>query len=151
MTQQAVGRLLCLCERNERCGEEENKKETADGQVSASPNICETFRRVFFRAGPHTSSSDSAAESLGVSVWNLRAAKRPSAVLHGGFHAQAVSRADPLSLCCAALRLLLQVADVGDDVLNLGVGQLACVALHLAHAVFGLLEQVGVGGLRVFR
>ena len=110
------------------------------------------FRRaVLPRLVPMLLLSDSAGSRWG-SPGGISAPRHNahSPVLRGGFARTRFSAA-PLSLCRAACVLLLQGADVGDDVLNLGVGQLAGVALHLAHALFGLFEEVGVGRLHVFR
>src|SRR5580700_9835018 len=66
MTHQAIGSLLCLRGRNERCDKEENEYQIADRRLSVSPNSSGTsFLGQFSRADPHTSSSDSASEELG--------------------------------------------------------------------------------------
>jgi hypothetical protein len=152
VTEEAIGRLLCLCAVGTKPAA---KKRTI--RDSCRSGVCEPdwqrnivpqaiSRRwspyFFFRF------RFGVAGGLRVESPRLSAYSRTRYFMAGSVRRDSPCE-PPLLLCCAALRLLLQGADVRDDVLNLSVGELARVALHLAHAVFGLLDQVSVSGLDI--
>src|SRR5580658_9827469 len=75
---------------------------------------------------------------------SCRSPRRPEET--GSIPASSLSRTASMT-AFVPFPLLLQGADVGDDVLDLGVGQLAVVRRHLAFAVFGDGDERSVGGL----